>query len=123
MVGPGTHHKELGDCYEISANIMLHSATVEPIEQVEYILCHGTVTGQGPVEGVRFGHAWVEWNHVPSAVALVLDYSNGNKVVMPVAQYYALGSIVPAEVHRYDCDETLNMLLEFRHYGSWHDCE
>ncbi len=67
-----------------------------------------SVTGQGPVEGC-------------DSVALVLDYSNGNKVVMPVAQYYALGSIVPAEVHRYDCDETLNMLLEFRHYGSWHD--
>jgi hypothetical protein len=121
MVSPGTRHKELGDCYEVAARIMLHSAGVEQIEEVEHTLCHGTVSGQGPVEGVRFGHAWVEWHHVPSSIRLVLDYSNGNKVVMTVAQYYALGSIDPAEVYRYTSDEALHMLLEFRHYGSWHD--
>jgi hypothetical protein len=121
--GPVARKDELGDCYEVAARIMLNSAGVEQIDEVEYTLCHGTVSGQGPVEGVRFGHAWVEWRHVPSSITLVLEYSNGNKVVMPVAQYYALGSIDPIEVHRYDCDEALHMLLKFRHYGSWHDSE
>lgn len=119
---PHEHPPATGDCYAVAARIVLHSADVDPFDG-EYTLCHGTATGRGPIAGERFGHAWVEWNHRPSSISLVLDYSNGNKVVMHAALYYGLGGIDPSTVRRYSHDEMLHVLLTSQHYGPWVDAE
>lgn len=92
-----------GNCYE-AAMVMVLSA------QMPMVLCHGTVTGQGPVEGIRFGHAWAEWG------GLVFDDSEG-RVVMPIEQYYAMGEIDPGEVRRYTRKEAAAHMLKAGHYG------
>lgn len=112
---------KLGDCYEVAANITLYGLPVGSVDEVRYELCHGTVTGRGPLDGVRFDHAWVEWCHEPTATMLVADYSNGNEVILPVNYYYALGMIDPFKVQRYTREETLHMLLKHQHYGAWHE--
>lgn len=112
---------KLGDCYEVAANTTLYGLPVGTINEVEYALCHGTVAGRGPLTGVRFDHAWVEWYHEPTATTLAADYSNGNEVIVSASCYYALGMIDPSKVQRYTRDETLHMLLKHQHYGPWHD--
>jgi hypothetical protein len=51
------------------------------------VLVHGTVTGQGPIAGMRYGHAWIEVGDV------VLDPSNGRFVCARKSAYYAAGEI------------------------------
>ena len=120
-VKPDDLQSKLGDCYEVAANITLYGLATGSLDEVEYLLCHGTVTGQGHLTGMRFDHAWVEWCHEATATAFVADYSNGNEVILPVSYYYALGMIDPSKVHRYTREETLHMLLKHQHYGAWHD--
>mgnify|MGYP003658746031 CR=1 FL=1 len=56
----------MGDCYQAAGRLIM-----------EYIgkgkLVHGMVNGQGSLEGIRFGHAWVEVG------SKVLDHSNSKK--------------------------------------------
>lgn len=98
-------HNGDGDCYEVAANMVLEM----PIRT----LCHGTVTGQGPLEGVRFGHAWVELGEV------VFDFSNGHSVVTTRTRYYEIGEIREEDVRRYSGVETYEMLVKHEHYGPW----
>lgn len=53
-----------GNCY---------STAVREAEKVgpEALVCHGTATGRGPLDGIPHGHAWVEIGD------LVIDRSNG----------------------------------------------
>ena len=75
-------NKSLGDCYEAAGKyIMSH-----PGENLT--LVHAEVMGQGQLEGVTFGHAFVQDEH-----GNVIDVSNGRNIRMPAALYFALGSI------------------------------
>jgi hypothetical protein len=44
-----------GDCYEAAAKLLYAHRSCPGI-----MLVHGTVTGQGPIAGIRYGHAWIE---------------------------------------------------------------
>ena len=44
-----------GDCYEAAARFVVGNARCPGI-----LLAHGEVTGQGPIAGIRYGHAWAE---------------------------------------------------------------
>lgn len=81
-------------------------------------LVHALVYGQGPLEGRRFPHAWNEI--IDSDV--VLDYSNGKKVIMRKEQYYKLGGVNPDEpgaYAKYDKTEALKNMLVKKHWGPW----
>ena len=96
-----------GDCFEaagkwIMANDLGTNARV----------VHGEVTGQGALEGVKFGHAWIEIGET------VLEVANGNNLKLPKAVYYAIGNI-GANVHRYTREQALVRMLKFKHYGPW----
>ena len=97
-----------GDCYEAAANL-LHAHRDCP----GIVLVHGTVTGQGPIAGIRYGHAWVEIGDV------VLDPSNGRFVVARKSDYYAVGQIAATACNGFDA--AVRMMLETRHYGPWHE--
>jgi hypothetical protein len=105
-----TKPKATGDCYEAAAKLLLFGGMPE-----EARLVHGNVTGQGPVAGIRFGHAWVELGD------LVFDHSNGRHLVVPRDQYYRVGKI--KKPRRYHPVEAKLYLLRRRHYGPWRQTE
>ena len=95
-----------GDCFVVALeNVMLDK---------DLYLCHGIVSGQGPLTGIRFAHAWNE-----TQTGHVIDQSNGNDVCMPRDAYYALGQIDSDEVRYYNFDEMAMNVVEYETYGPW----
>ena len=74
-----------GDCYEAAGKYMMDNCDVDGCEDL--VLVHGEVGGQGALDGVRFGHAWVEKG------GTVIDKSNGRNINMPKFVYYAIGQV------------------------------
>lgn len=97
-----------GNCYESAMKQMMdfYSKGIKDIK-----LVHGVVTGQGELEGVQFGHAWVELNN------MVFDMSNGRKVVMLKNKYYAIGQIKITRT--YDYQQMLEKVIKYETYGPW----
>ena len=110
-----------GDCFEAAGKLMMDlSMAGEDMSDVR--LVHGEVIGEGPVEGIKFGHAWVEkLNELPEGfgkMEWVLDYSNGGKTEMPKALYYCLGKIA-ANTHHYTYPEMSSKCTEVENWGPW----
>ena len=94
-----------GECYH---NVM-HFVMANP----EWSPVHGVPMGAGPLEGVRFGHAWAElevdgmrWVYDPSVDRL-----------LPAAIYYAAGCIEYAVV--YERAAYRKLLVKHKHSGPW----
>ena len=93
------------------------------IGKCNYILVHGEVTGQGPLEGVKYGHCWIEDGDI------VIDVSNGRNIRMPKEVYYLLGRIGSPEtarfgieagnLHKYTWEEAREKILQHEHWGPW----
>lgn len=96
-----------GDCYEVAANLVL--------ENPEYTLVHGIVTGQGDLRGVRYGHAWVEYE------GNVIDKSNGRELEFPKEVYYAIGNIDPNDQYQYNAKEIRKIIQYEKHWGPWEE--
>jgi hypothetical protein len=94
-----------GNCYE-SAFMWVYENT-----GWDWVLVHGSCIGRGPIEGVRFGHAWVEIEN------LVIDTEK--QVTMPKDLYYEAGQIT--DTHRYTRDEAIAMANKTGHFGCWHE--
>ena len=105
-----------GDCYMVAAKLVTDGGAPDGA-----VLCHGTCTGQGPIEGVAFGHAWVEYEGRvgPWPVTMVIDKSNGCNWHAPAPGYYSLGEC--RDVVRYTADEARAMMREHEHFGPWHE--
>jgi hypothetical protein len=96
-----------GDCYEAAGHYFLdHGAGNSSMH-----LIHGEVTGQGPIAGIKFGHAWIEDGEE------VVDLANGKNLRMPKAIYYALGHI--EKRIRYDYKTFLEKVLKTGNWGPW----
>lgn len=98
-----------GDCY-VTALHTFQDFYENGMKDVK--LVHGVVTGQGPLDGIEYNHAWVELND-----AIVCDYSNGNNVVMPISQYYNIGNIDITK--KYNIRDVANMVSKYGTYGPW----
>ena len=96
-----------GDCYVAAARFVIGNARCP-----EILLAHGEVTGQGPIAGVRYGHAWAEIGDA------VIDPSNGRIVCARKDAYYGIGNITGGVV-RYSPSEARRLMLETFHYGPW----
>jgi len=114
---------ELGDCYEAAGKYMMDNCM---IGDCDLVLVHGEVSGQGSLEGVRYGHAWVEDGDT------VIDKSNGRDLRVPKAFYYTLGQISSEtfdnegyspmggqNVHKYTWEEAREKIIESEHWGPW----
>ena len=97
-----------GDCYEAAGRFVMRRDNKDSMT-----LVHGVVSGQGPLRGQRFDHAWVE--HGDN----VIDPSNGGNIQLPKQAYYRLGRINPAECHYYSVQEACAQMLEHEHFGPW----
>lgn len=109
--GPVRLASGLGDCYEANGQFFMDKA-VFPGKDPNMRLVHGEVTGQGPLEGVKYGHAWVEDGNT------VIDVSNGRNVRMPKDAYYRLGRIED-NVHHYTAQEFRRKVTQYGHWGPW----
>lgn len=104
--------KTLGDCYRLAGRYVLKEANDSALP---VFLCHGIVTGRGPLRGRRFGHAWVEAGNV-----LALDLTTKPKpTVIPRSRYYTLGHIKGRDVRRYTADDARVLMLRHKHWGPW----
>jgi hypothetical protein len=99
-----------GDCYEAAGEYMVEHGLMRG--ESGLVLVHGEVTGQGPIEGVKYGHAWVEQG------GMVIDQSMGRDIRMPRREYYTLGRI-GKNLHRYTLEQMRRKVLETEHWGPW----
>lgn len=101
-----------GDCYEVAGRRVLNGSD-------ELILVHGVVTGQGDIEGKKFGHAWVEYQHPEMGIWLVEDNSNGRDITLPRDYYYDLARLDKSQMIRYRKEEVSKNILKHEHWGPW----
>ena len=102
----------LGDCYEAAVKYMFDKCVFDP--SCNLILVHGEVMGQGPLEGVTYGHAWILDGDT------VIDKSNNGSLTLPEAVYYSIGRINEiGNLHTYTWADARKKLIEFEHYGPW----
>ena len=94
-----------GDCYQAAGRLIMRKMNGK--------LVHGMVNGQGPLSGIRFGHAWVEVG------SKVLDHSNGKKRELPKKVYYALGRIKTNQCKYYNGTEATKCMVKSGHWGTW----
>lgn len=106
-----------GNCYRAAVLLLEAEVFWRQPSKLRRVIVHAEVGGAGPIEGLRFGHAWVE--DVDSG--LVYDRSNGNEIVMPWRLYYALGRVdpQPGKLYRYTPEEARAWLNRAGHYGPW----
>ena len=80
---------------------------------------HTLCRGGGPIEGVRFGHAFLIYRH--RRYQLVLDLANGRGGLIPAERYYELGDIRPRTFpyYEYKFREVQEMMIEHETYGPW----
>ena len=104
--------KARGDCFEVSGKVILNFHPEYPFKK-GMKLVHGIVSGQGPLTGIRFGHAWIEHEGV------VLDISCGKERRMPQELYYALGKISHEGSFYYSREQAREHVLKTEHWGPW----
>ena len=92
-----------GDCFVVALNTFLEDPN-------NYVLVHGVVAGQGPLEGVEYCHAWVIDDET------VIDNTIPQKRI-PVGLYYYIGKI--SITREYDKNDVMKMLDKYGTYGPW----
>ena len=105
---------KLGDCFSVAGRFMLHLD--DKMEKAGMKMVHAIVTGEGELEGRRFGHAFNMFGD------LVFDNSNGNKVMMRKEKYFDQGGIDPKDrgaYVEYDAEESLLQMAKYHHWGPW----
>lgn len=104
-----------GDCYEAAFNFMMDQCMFNPSQAGKYTLVHAEVMGQGPIEGVTFGHAFVVKDG-----NTVIDRSNGRNIELPKNVYYAIGRIYDiGNIHEYTWEDARKIVSRTGHYGPW----
>lgn len=98
---------ERGSCFECAGKFLLDNPNIHD----DAYLVHGTVAGQGRLEGIRFSHAWIEM----SDGEVVVDPTNSLQRLTD--EYYELGKV--KDVIRYTFKEMLDLILETEHWGPW----
>jgi len=100
-----------GDCYDANGSYFVEKALF-PGNDKGLRLVHGEVTGQGSLEGVKYGHCWIEDGNT------VIDVSNGRNIRMPKSEYYKLGRIED-NIHVYTPEEARRKINQYEHWGPW----
>ena len=72
-----------GDCFEAAGRWISNNFSAGD----DTFLVHGEVRGHGALQGVWFGHAWIEQGDE------VIEVAGGKNLRMPKHIYYILGSI------------------------------
>ena len=78
------------------------------------VLVHGIVTGQGPIEGVTYGHAWLEVEGIGEGTYCV-DFNAC--LALPKEIYYRIGK--QKYTVTYTASEAAKLARKAGHYGPW----
>ena len=100
-----------GDCYEAAGSYVSDMVLSDKAEGLT--LVHGVVSGQGPLEGQRLDHAWIEVDEI------VIDRAQGRNLILPRVLYYLLGRIDTTESQRYAPEEVMELIQRHEHWGPW----
>ena len=107
-----------GDCYVVAGEFAMGKLFAP--KQIDYVgtpyVVHAEVKGQGAIEGLRYGHAWVEDDE------WVYDFSNGREITFPKVLYYHIGNIKtdnPKKYRRYTFEEARRKMVQTGNYGCW----
>jgi hypothetical protein len=104
----------LGDCYEAALNTLLRLCREG--DEAHYRLVHAEIIGQGPIDGLRHGHAFV----VDVVRDLAYDESNGKNVCWPLPMFAAIARMHEVgNWHMYTLKEASRWALETGVYGPW----
>jgi len=98
-----------GDCYCASGRYVMSHGFSNP----NLKLVHGEVTGQGKIQGIKYGHAWIEDGEE------VIDVSGGRFLKLPKVIYYAIGRIEEDKVFKYDVRQVIDKTSETGNWGPW----
>ena len=90
-----------GNCFVVAFNYVMSHPNAT--------LVHGIVTGQGPLDGLQYNHAWAEEGDT------VID--NTINLTVPKLIYYAIGHI--KIVKKYSYEQMIDNALSYRTYGPW----
>lgn len=96
-----------GDCFVVA----LHKFMENP---KRYTLVHGVVTGQGPLEGIQFCHAWVIDEKTDNVIDMTLP---AGQQKIPVNLYYHIGCIDITK--EYNASQVYKMIDKYGTYGPW----
>ena len=93
-----------GNCYQVAFDTLIENPNAK--------LVHGVVTGQGPIEGIQYTHAWVE-----DGDEIIDNTLSPNLRRLPKQLYYALGNI--DITRKYTYKQALEQTIKTGHYGYW----
>ena len=97
--------KGLGECFNKTADYALDHWD----ESDDVKIIHGLIIGQGPIEGILHGHAWLQKGDQ------VIDLENN--ISLDVSTYEALAQIKYKK--EYTIKEALKAMSEAGHKGPW----
>ena len=81
-------------------------------------LCHGLVTGQGAIKGVKYNHCWCEDTKSGNIIDMTMPEFFQN---VAIEVYYYMGKVDKDDVFKYDMDQVTAKASEFGTYGPWED--
>lgn len=99
-----------GDCFQTAWKTFYDNLGKHPL------LCHGIVTGQGAIAGVKYNHAWIEIGDQVIDRTMPI-FSKG----VSKDAYYLLGNIDDKLVFKYDSKQVSEKATEWMTYGPWED--
>jgi hypothetical protein len=103
-----------GDCYESALRTLMRLCGEG--NSSDYRLVHAEIIGQGPIDGVHHGHAFV----IDVVRNVAYDDSNGRSVCWPTPIYTALARMHEVGNWRmYTLSEASRWALETGVYGPW----
>ncbi len=103
----------MGNCYRAAVTLAMDARA---LGLVNVAVIQGTLMGEGSLEGVRFGHSWVEANIPGETTRVAIDYSSGNSLIMDRDAFRFLQQA--QDVHEYDVSEA-ESLSATGDYGPW----
>ena len=105
---------KMGDCFPVAGRFMLHLD--DKMEKAGMRMVHAIVSGEGELEGRKFGHAFNKLGDV------IFDKSNGNNIIMRKENYFKQGRINPKKKGayiEYDKEQSLIKMTRNGHWGPW----
>jgi hypothetical protein len=114
MVALARKKSETGDCYEAALKALYRLCSDGDTHR--YKLVHAEIVGQGPIEGLLHGHAFV----VDIKDDMVIDESNGRHLHMDLEMYAAFARMhVASNWHIYTFKQACMMAVKSGTYGPW----
>lgn len=99
-----------GDCFQAAWRAFYQNLSSKAL------LVHGIITGQGPIEGINYNHAWVEIGEIVIDKTIPL-FAKG----FPRDAYYRLARVQEDKLFKYTAKDVAEKAQQFQTYGPWED--